>query len=326
MNGRILPGDAHEHTTLGRLFHGFIHPALKSQPAVDAALIDSAPARAAALQASVVLVIAALLDFALAAFTLSTAAVANGVGLLAAATSVIPLAVAVSPTTQQTSKVFTYGRDRAEDLLWLLAIVALAFVTLSVLVVALVRAAFFIGGTDPVLVGAAGIIGLIASAVAGYFRLTAARGSKSPALAGEGRALGWNALSSVIVIGGALGVAAGTSWLDSIAGVIIAVIVVRHLWRSAQQMTTRLIDGVEEDLTWRIARAAEDAGAANVADVRARWSGHRLHAEITIGVPPDTAMAAARPLAAKIRAGVAAKLPQVRRVAVIVVATDEPSA
>jgi divalent metal cation (Fe/Co/Zn/Cd) transporter len=90
-------------------------------------------------------------------------------------------------------------------------------------------------------------------------------------------------------------------------------------------VTTRLIDGIEEDLTWRLARTIEeDAGIANVTDVRARWAGHRLHVEVTVGADSASPLAASRQLTQGIRAAVVQKFPAVKRVAVAVVPVDAP--
>jgi cation diffusion facilitator family transporter len=328
MNGKILPGDMHEHThtTLGTLFHGFIHPTLRPRPAVDQAVVDSAAGRAAVFRATLVLGAVALAEFVIAAFFGSAALAADGVHALAAAATAIPVFVAAAPIAQETSKFFSYGRERAEDLLAVMAIVAIGVLAFAVLVFSLVRLVFLTGGTNPAWIGAGGAIGLAGAVAAAVLRLSAARTAGSQTLSADGRALGWNGVTAAIVIAAAFAVAAGAAWADSLAGAIVAVIVLRNLWRAAQQATTRLIDGIEEDLTWRIARAAEEGGAENVTDVRARWTGHRLHAEVTVGAPSSEPLGATRALAGKVRASVAQKFPQLKRVAVNVVPVDAPAA
>ncbi len=328
MNGKILPGDVHEHThsALGNLFHGFIHPSVRPRPAVDQGLVDSAPARAAVALAAGALVVAALVEFVLAGFTGSMALVADGVNALAGAATAIPVFVAASTTTQATSTMFPYGRERAEDLTAILAVVAVALIAAGVGILSLVRLAVLGGGSGPWLIAIGGLVGIVGHQTAAYLRLAAGKSSRSLALSADGRAAMWSGLTGAVVVIGALGVAAGWTWLDSLAGAVIAVIVLRNLWRATQPMTTRLIDGIEEDLTWRIARAAEEAGAMNISAVRARWTGHRLHAEITVGVDGATPLAATRPLAGKVRAAVAAEFPELKRVAVLFVPVDAPAA
>jgi divalent metal cation (Fe/Co/Zn/Cd) transporter len=63
----------------------------------------------------------------------------------------------------------------------------------------------------------------------------------------------------------------------------------------------RMLDGVEPHIVDEIRHAAEHVDAVKkVTDVRARWLGHRLHAELNITVPSDLSVADAHNVAKEV--------------------------
>ncbi len=314
MNGKVLPGDVHEHShgILGTLFHGFIHPSGKGAPVADDAAI--AGGRGAAGRALAMLTVAAAVEFAGAWFTGSSALVSNSVHALAGAVLTVPILVAAPRAPS--SKQFTYGRDRAEDVAALVAVVVAAMLGLGALAWAIVRWATGAVAHDPILLGVAGVIGLLGYEIAAMVRLSAGRAIGSTTLRADGRRATGGGWTSLAVILAAFGVWFGYWWADPVIGVVIAVIVVRNAWHAAQPVAVRLLDGVEEDLTWRIARAAEEAGAPAITDVRARWAGHRLHAEVRLALAGDTTLARARATEEAVRDAIGAKFPSVGSVSV----------
>lgn len=66
------------------------------------------------------------------------------------------------------------------------------------------------------------------------------------------------------------------------------------VWQSAKAVITRALDGVEPEVTAEIRYAAEHVdGIANVAEARARWIGHTLHADVAITVDDSLSLPAA---------------------------------
>jgi divalent metal cation (Fe/Co/Zn/Cd) transporter len=61
--------------------------------------------------------------------------------------------------------------------------------------------------------------------------------------------------------------------------------ILRIVWESAAAVFTRLLDGVDSDLVDKIKAEAKRAdGVQDVSEVRVRWLGHRLHAEVNLAV------------------------------------------
>jgi hypothetical protein len=94
------------------------------------------------------------------------------------------------------------------------------------------------------------------------------------------------------VLAGAVGVWLGYPLADPIVGLLIAAAILVIVWQSGKAVFTRMLDGVEPEVVEEIRHAAcEVDGVQDVSEVRARWLGHRLHAEVNIAVNPDLSVA-----------------------------------
>jgi len=85
----------------------------------------------------------------------------------------------------------------------------------------------------------------------------------------------------------------GAAWVDPVAGLLVAALILWLLVRSARSMTRRLLDGVEPELVDKTEEmiAAVD-GVRDVADLKLRWQGHQLHMSASIAVDPDPTVTA----------------------------------
>jgi divalent metal cation (Fe/Co/Zn/Cd) transporter len=90
--------------------------------------------------------------------------------------------------------------------------------------------------------------------------------------------------------------------VDAIIGLVITVAILRIVWESGATIFTRLLDGVEPtvlaDITHAIRHLSE---VQEVTQVRVRWVGHRLHAELNIAVSPQLSVAQGHAIAAEVR-------------------------
>ena len=93
---------------------------------------------------------------------------------------------------------------------------------------------------------------------------------------------GWTSLA---VLFGALGVWLGYQLADPILGLLITLAILRIVWQSARAVFSRMLDGVDPDVIDQIRHEAiHTDGIEDVGQVRARWLGHRLHAEVNVAV------------------------------------------
>jgi Raf kinase inhibitor-like YbhB/YbcL family protein len=69
-----------------------------------------------------------------------------------------------------------------------------------------------------------------------------------------------------------------------------------------QQILMRMLDGVDPDVIDEIRHAAAHVhDVKEVTEVRARWLGHRLHAEVNVTLPSQTTISAAHAIAEEVR-------------------------
>ena len=99
---------------------------------------------------------------------------------------------------------------------------------------------------------------------------------------------------------GEVGVWMGYALADPIVGALITIAIAQIVWQSAKAVFTRALDGVDPKIIDELRHAATHVrGVEKVTDVRARWLGHRLYAEMNVAVAPQLPARKATPLAKK---------------------------
>jgi cation diffusion facilitator family transporter len=233
----------------------------------------------------------------------------HSVGLLADtihnfgdAATAIPLWIAFILSRWKPNEKFTYGYGRVEDLAGM-AIVLTIFV--SAVVAGYETVQRFLH-PQPVgylwAVMAASVIGFVGNEVVAIFRIRVGREIESAALIADGyhaRIDGWTSLA---VFFGAVGVWMGYPLADPIVGALITIAIAQIVWQSAKAVFTRALDGVDPKIIDELRHAATHVrGVEKVTDVRARWLGHRLHAEMNVAVAPQLSVEEGHALAKEVR-------------------------
>jgi cation diffusion facilitator family transporter len=115
------------------------------------------------------------------------------------------------------------------------------------------------------------------------YRIRVGRRIGSAALVADGLHARTDGFTSLAVVLGVVGVWLGFPLADPIVGLLISVAIGVLLWGTARDVGRRLLDGVDPDLVTRTEAAMVAVpGIESVDTVRLRWSGHRLHAVITV--------------------------------------------
>ena len=150
-------------------------------------------------------------------------------------------------------------------------------------------------------VAAAAVIGFIGNEVVAIFRIRVGRQIGSAALVADGyhaRTDGWTSLAVLL---GAIGVWLGYPLADPIVGLLIAAAILVIVWQSGKTVFTRLLDGVNPRVIDDAQHAASHvSGVEEVAEVRARWVGHRLRAEVNVVVDPELSVAEGHAIAREV--------------------------
>jgi cation diffusion facilitator family transporter len=279
-------GHWHGHT------HGFVDPSIASTSRGLWALKWS----------FVGLLATALFQVVVVALSGSVALLADTIHNFADAATAIPLGLAFWLARRPATRRFTYGLGRVEDLA---GIAIVATILASALVAAYEAVGRLLHSQPVTMLGAvmvASIIGFLGNEAVAVFRIRVGRQIGSAALVADGhhaRVDGWTSLAVLI---GALGVWAGYPLADPVVGLLIAAAIA---WLGAQAGRTvlvRMLDGVDTETVEAVRHAAGHVPEVReVTDVRARWIGHRLHAELSVSVSPELSVADAHAVAKAVR-------------------------
>lgn len=247
--------------------------------------------------------------FATAAFQMVIVMFSGSVALLADtihnfgdAATAIPLWIAFMLARRKPSKRFTYGYGRVEDLAGVAIVLTILFSAIVAGYVSVDR--FFHPQTVTYLwaVIVASVIGFIGNEAVAQFRIKVGKEIGSVALVADGHHARVDGLTSLAVLFGAVGVWLGYPLADPIVGFIITAAIFRIVWESGKSIFTRLLDGVDPEVIAEINHAVNHTpGVCDIAEVRVRWLGHRLHAELNIAVSSELSVEEGHKIATEVR-------------------------
>lgn len=265
---------------LAGLFAPHSHDAYQ---AIDSALTASA-AGVRALKLSLAgLAITAALQLAVFAVSGSVALLADTIHNLADALTAVPLGIAFLLGRRAATRRYTYGYGRAEDLagIVIVAVIALSSAVAAAAAVQRLLAPHTVRNVGWVIV--AGVIGFAGNELVAAYRIRVGRRIGSAALVADGLHARTDGLTSLAVVVGALGVAAGWQLADPIVGLVITVAILVVLRGAARDIYRRLMDSVDPRLVDEVERVMTAVpGVEAIESVRIRWVGHELRAEVEI--------------------------------------------
>ena len=236
-----------------------------------------------------------LILFVTAAFQVVIVYISGSIALLADtihnfgdAATAIPLAVAFTLAKRKPTRSFTYGYGRVEDF----AGVMIVLIILTSAIVAgyesIDRFFHMKEMTNLGAVAAASIVGFAGNEIAAVVRIRTGKQINSAALVADGYHARTDALTSLAVLVGVIGTWLGYPIADAIIGLVITVMILKIVCDSGKTVFSRMLDGVSPEILDEINHAARHIhSVADVTDIRARWLGHRLHAELNISVKSD---------------------------------------
>lgn len=244
----------------------------------------------------------ALLQLVIAVLSSSVALLADTMHNVADAMTSIPLWMAFVIGRRASTRGFTYGYRRAEDLSGIFIVVMIA---VSAVVIGWESVNRLLNPEPINHVGwvlGAGVIGVIGNELAAVYRIRVGRRIGSAALVADGYHARTDTVASFAVIVAAVASIIGFPVLDPIVGIVITVMIVWILKQTAVQVFRRLMDGVDPATIDQIEHeAAEVDGVIAIGVVRARWSGHRLLADLTVAVEQQRSIADGHGIGEEIR-------------------------
>lgn len=238
--------------------------------------------------------VTALFQVVVVFFSGSVALLADTIHNFADAATSIPLWIAFALARRGASRRFTYGYGKTEDI----AGVAIVLVIFASACVAAYQSVIKIINPQPMeylgWVAAAAIIGFIGNELVAIFRIRVGKEIGSAALIADGQHSRVDGFTSLAVLIGVFGVWVGWPILDPLVGIAITIAILFIVKDAAKSVWARLIDGIEPEIIAEIEHAPMHVeGVREVNKVRARWVGHRVYADLEIGVDPDLPVSAA---------------------------------
>ncbi|RWM11320.1 MAG: cation transporter [Mesorhizobium sp.] len=228
----------------------------------------------------------------------SVALLADTIHNIGDATTAIPLWIAFMLARRKPSRTFTYGLGRVEDLAGIIIVGIILFSAIVAGYQAIDRLINPRMVTHLGWLAAAGVVGFLGNEAVAVFRIRVGREINSAALIADGYHARTDGLTSLAVVVGAFGVWLGFPLADPIVGLLITLAIFGIVWQSARSVLTRMLDGVEPDVIGEIHHAAAHVPGARIVDVKARWIGHRLHADIAVAVEESLPVSEAKKITA----------------------------
>lgn len=258
----------------------------------------------------VILAITAALQLIVVFYSGSVALLADTIHNIGDAATAVPLWIAFTLVRRKPTATFNYGLGRVEDLAGILIVAIILFSALVAGYEAINRLMNPQPITQLLAVAIAGIVGFIGNEAVAIFRIKVGREMNSAALIADGYHARTDGLTSLAVVLGAVGVWFGFPLADPIIGLLITLTIFGIVWQSARSVITRSLDGIETGITDEIRHAAEHvAGIVGITDVKARWLGHKLHADVTISVDGGKSVAEANSVALSLQRELRSHLP-----------------
>ncbi|WP_409465169.1 cation diffusion facilitator family transporter [Amycolatopsis sp. GA6-003] len=286
---RPQPGHVHGHghpeTWRHRVKHFLTPHSHDSADRLDTALETSRRGIRALIWSFAALFGTAVIQLALVAVTGSVALLGDTIHNFADALTALPLGIAFALGRRAATRRYTYGLGRAEDLAGVVVVLIIA----GSAALAAYEAIDRLLHPHPVeqlwVLAAAGVVGFAGNELVARYRIAVGREIGSAALVADGLHARTDGFTSLAVVLGALGVALGFPAADPVIGLLITVAILFVLRDAAKEVFRRLMDAVDPatvELAERTAAAVP--GVEGVREVRMRWIGHSLRAELAIQV------------------------------------------
>ncbi len=296
-----MPSQFHDH---GPHQHSHTHGA------VDPALLTSHLGLHAVFWSGIGMLVTALLQLFVVAVSGSVALLADTLHNFTDALTSVPLWLAFNLGRRLPTQRFTYGYGRFED--------AAGLVIVGVIVASAGMAGFaavnrFIHPQSVHhlwAVAVASVIGALGNEAVARLRIKIGKEIGSAALVADGAHARADSLTSAAVLVGAIGVGLGYPLADPIVGLLITFMILGIVWGSSRAVFARLVDAVDPEVVQEIREETEHApGVLEVKEIRVRWVGHRLHAELNLAVGSGLTVEAGHDIADRVRHDLLHRLP-----------------
>ncbi|MCX4809459.1 cation diffusion facilitator family transporter [Streptomyces sp. NBC_01239] len=291
----------HDHSPTGlrhHLGHLLTPHSHETADKLDSALESSARGMRALWVSLAVLGVTALAQAAVVFVSGSVALLGDTVHNAADALTAVPLGIAFVLGRRAATRRFTYGYGRAEDLAGIAIVLTIAGSAAFAAWAAVDRLLDPRPMTHVPVVAVAALVGFVGNEWVARYRMRVGREIGSAALVADGLHARTDGFTSLAVLIGAGGSALGWQLADPIVGLAITAAIALVLRDASREVFRRVMDAVDPDLVDRAEHALRDVeGVRGVSELRLRWIGHRLRAEVAVVVDGEATVRQAHAVA-----------------------------
>ena len=244
----------------------------------------------------------ALLQLLVVFITGSVALLADAIHNFGDAFTAVPLLAAFILSTWKPDDKFTFGYGRVEDLAGVFVIIMIFISAVLAGFVSIQRLFHPEGVSLPGAVALAAGIGFVGNELVARLRIHVGKKIGSAALVADGVHARADGFTSLSVLLGALGVYLGFPVADPIIGIGITIAILFFAYDTGKIVLLRLLDAVDPSIPGHLRLiAVQIPGVLAIPEVRVRWIGHRLFAELTITVNATLTVIEGHALAREVR-------------------------
>ncbi|MET7605296.1 cation diffusion facilitator family transporter [Streptomyces avermitilis] len=283
---------------LPRLRHLLTPHSHETADKLDSALESSARGMRALWVSLAVLGVTAAAQAVVVVLSGSVALLGDTVHNAADALTAVPLGIAFVMGRRAATRRFTYGYGRAEDLAGIAIVLTIAASAVFTAWAAIDRLLEPRPLDHLPVVAVAAVIGFAGNEWVARHRLRVGRAIGSAALVADGLHARTDGFTSLAVLVGAGGAALGWPAADPLVGLAITAAIALVLRDAAREVFRRVMDAVDPALVDRAERALKEVpGVRDVGELRLRWIGHRLRAEVAVVVDGEASVRQAHRIA-----------------------------
>jgi len=279
-----------------------IHDHDHTHGAIDPTLLTTEKGIWAVKWSMIGLLLTALPQAAVAMLTSSVALVADTIHNFGDAVTAVPLWIAFLMARRKPSKRFSYGYGRVEDL----AGIVIVFIMFASGLMAAYESLSRLFQPQEIhhlsAVAAASLLGFTGNELVARLRIRVGKEISSAALVADGYHARTDALTSLGVLLGAVAVWLGYPQADPFVGLVITLVIFKIVWESGKSLFSRLLDGVDPAVIDEVTHSTQHVPQVlEVTEVRVRWVGHRLLADVNIAVKADLSVEHGHEIAHEVR-------------------------
>ncbi|MFC8247024.1 cation diffusion facilitator family transporter [Streptomyces chartreusis] len=293
----------HRHSPTGaglrhRLTHLLKPHSHETADKLDSALESSARGMRALWVSLAVLGVTALVQAFVVVASGSVALLGDTVHNTADALTAVPLGIAFVLGRRAATRRFTYGYGRAEDLAGIAIVLTIAASAAFAAWTAVDRLLDPRPMAQIPAVAVAALVGFAGNEWVARYRIRVGRSIGSAALVADGLHARTDGFTSLAVLLSAGGAALGWQLADPIVGLAITAAIALVLRDAAREVFRRVMDAVDPALVDAAELALREvAGVREVGELRLRWIGHRLRAEVAVVVDGEATVRQAHAIA-----------------------------